>query len=107
MSKIIKRAFINAIATTAYIIIIALFMYYLQANSPEKTATVFIPIAMLLLFVFSAAFTGFLVFGKPIMLYLDGKKKEAISLVGYTLVILFILTILAFIFLIAYLHSIV
>ncbi len=57
---------------------------------------------MLLLFVTSAAITGFLVFGKPAMLYIDGKKKEAISLLGYTIGMLFLITLIVFIFLIAY-----
>jgi mannose/fructose/N-acetylgalactosamine-specific phosphotransferase system component IIC len=65
----------------------------------DKTA---IPIAMLLLLVCSAAITGFLVFGKPVMLYIDGNKKEAISLLGYTLGILVIITIIAFVFLVTY-----
>jgi hypothetical protein len=57
---------------------------------------------MLLLFVTSAAITGFLVFGKPVMLYIDGKKREAVSLLGYTIGILFLITLVVFIFLIAY-----
>jgi len=102
MNKIIKRAFLNAIGTTAYIILVASFMYSLQTNLPKETQTVFIPIAMLLLFVFSAALTGFLVFGKPIMLYLDKKKKEALSLIKYTLGILFIITLIIFILVVTF-----
>jgi hypothetical protein len=60
------------------------------------------PIAMLLLFVFSAALTGFLVFGQPAILYLDGKKKEALTLLGYTLGILSGLTVLAIVLLIIF-----
>jgi len=97
MNKIIKSAFINAIGTTIYIIIVASFIYYLQENVPKEINTVVIPIAMLLLFVFSAALTGILVFGKPVMLYLDGKRKEAISLIGYTLGILLTITVFVFI----------
>ena len=48
------------------------------------------PLAMLLLFVFSAAVTASLVFGKPILLYLDNFKKEAFKLLLYTLAFLFI-----------------
>lgn len=101
MDKIVKNGFLDAIATALYIIIVASFMYNIGSALPKEDV-VFIPIAMLLLFVFSAAFTGMLVFGKPIMMYLDGKKKEAILLIGYTLGFLFILTILAFILLGAY-----
>ena len=102
MNKIFQKAFINAIATTLYIILIASFMFSLQSFAQKDVKTVIIPIAMLLLFVLSAALTGSLVFGKPIMLYIDGKKKEAISLFAYTIGMLFLITLIAFIFLIAY-----
>ena len=101
MNKIITRAFIDAIATVLYIILIVSFIFSLQIFYP-KEGIIIIPIAMLLLFVCSAAITGFLVFGKPVMLYLDGKKKDAIKLLGYTIGILILITILTFILLIAY-----
>ena len=41
---------------------------------------------MLLLFVVSATITDLLVLGKPIYLYLEGKKKEAFTLLIATLV---------------------
>ena len=56
---------------------------------------------MLMLLVFSAAFTGFLIFGKPIMWYLDNKKKEAFSLLIYTLSLFLIITLIALLFLTA------
>ena len=101
MGKIIRRALIDAIGTAVYIILVVSFMFSLQIFAPKEDVII-IPIAMLLLFVCSAAITGFLVFGKPIMLYIDGKKKEAVLLLGYTLVILFFITLLFFIFLIVY-----
>ena len=101
MNKIIKRAFIDSVGTAAYIILVVSFIFSLQIFA-SKQDNIIIPIAMLLLFVFSAALTGSLVFGKPIMMYLDGKKKEAVSLVAYTLGILLAITILAFITLIIY-----
>jgi len=55
-----------------------------------------IPIGMLLLLVVSAATMGMLIFGKPIMLYLDGKKREAVTMVGYTIGSLAIFTVLVF-----------
>jgi len=101
MAKIITRALINAISTAIYIILVASLLFSFQTSTPTKDIII-IPIAMLLLFVCSAAITGFLVFGKPAMLYLDGKKKEAISLLSYTIGILFLITLISFIFLIAY-----
>lgn len=96
-STITKHALINATLTTLYIALVAKLMFYLQHNPgpghPDNT--VFIPIAMLLLFVFSAALTGSLVLGRPVMWYVDGKKKEAVKLLGLTLVFLCVITLAA------------
>ena len=64
--------------------------------------TVIIPIAMLMLLVFSVALVGSLIFGRSIIWYLDGKRKEAVKLIIYTLGILFIITILVFLVLIGF-----
>lgn len=102
MDQIIKRAVLNAVGTLAYIVLVVSFIFSLRIL-PEPEDMIIVPIAMLLLFVCSAAITGFLVFGKPVMLYLDGKKKEAVTLLSYTLGILVLITLLVFILLIAYL----
>jgi hypothetical protein len=102
MKGILKSAFLNAFGTAVYIVIIASLMYFFQESFPKDANNFLIPIAMLLLFVFSAALTGFLVFGKPAMIYLDGKKKEAISLLFYTLGILLVITVFVFVLLIIY-----
>lgn len=102
MVGILKRALIDSLGTVVYILIIVSFIFSLQ-NFQEAEDTILIPITMLMLFVCSAAITGFLVFGKPVMLYIDGKKREAISLLGYTIGILALLTIVSFIVLIVYL----
>ncbi len=103
MSRIITRALIDAIGTALYIILIVLLINVLQQFSSKPDNTILIPIAMLLLFVFSAALTGFLVFGKPVMLYLEGKKKSAVSLIAWTLGFLLVFTVVAFILLLGYL----
>lgn len=56
------------------------------ADEPD---TIFAPIIMLMLFVFSAAITGSLVLGRPILWYIDGKKKEAVHLLFSTLIFFF------------------
>jgi len=42
------------------------------------------PAVMLILLVISATITGMLVLGKPILLYLENKKIEAIKMLSYT-----------------------
>ena len=94
MNKTWKRAIVNSVVTTVYIIGVALFLYF-GAMMKFGRNSFLAPIALLLLFVFSAALTGFLIFGKPAELYVDGKKKEALSLLTYTLIILSAVTFLA------------
>jgi hypothetical protein len=98
---IIKYACINALLTTLYIVCVAVFFFYVPKHFsfPEKPDTVFAPIMMLMLFVFSAAITASLVLGRPILWYLDGKKKEAVSLLIHTLFAFFTLLILMFVLL--------
>jgi len=70
---------------------------YLMINGEElfgKANSIFGVAAFLMLFVLSAAIVGSLVLGKPIIYYLDGKKKESIVLLIYTIIILFILTLI-------------
>ena len=94
MRQVLKTAALNASATAAYVIAVASFLFYApKVFGPVKS--VLVPIAMLLLFVFSAALTGSLVLGKPALWYLDGKKKEALSLLISTLVIFLMITLIA------------
>ncbi len=101
MNPLLKRALIDSVGTAAYIVLIVTFIFSLQVFQGSKE-TILIPMAMLLLFVCSAAITGFLVFGKPVMLYVDGKKKEAISLLGHTIGMLVVITLVFFISLLVY-----
>jgi hypothetical protein len=52
------------------------------------------PVLFLLLFVFSALVTGLLVLGRPIWLYLEKEKKEAVRLLLYTVGWLFIMLVM-------------
>ena len=101
MERIAKRALINALGTVAYVLLIASFMFSLQDIAP-KGDTIFVIASILLLLVCSAAITGFLIFGKPIMFYIDGKKREALSLLTYTLIMIVLTTLLIFLSLITY-----
>lgn len=93
--RIVTSALVDAGATAAYVVGIATFLSSLETffgGAPKKpllAATV-----MLLLLVISAAITGFAVFGKPVMWYLDGKKKEAMSLLSLTIGFLALITLL-------------
>jgi hypothetical protein len=98
MNNIRKQALLNTLLTTGYIILVASFMYFGSEAKIGRVNSFIAPIAFLMLFVFSAALTGFLIFGKPAQMYVDGKKKEALSLLFNTLGFFSIIT---FIFLVA------
>ena len=102
MKNVIKYALIDALGTAAYVVVVAVFMYFGSEGAFGTTKSVFAPIAMLMLFVFSAAFTGTLMFGRPVIWYLDGKKHEALSLLIQTLGIFMLITFLVLILLITY-----
>lgn len=91
--KLWKTALINSLGTAIYIALVAFLMtngnrFFGQGNS------ILGGIGVLLLFTLSALIVGTLVLGKPLMLYLDGQKKEAVKLLFYTIIILAIITII-------------
>lgn len=94
--KLPTFAFIHAAGVLIYVTLIAVF--FRNANKLfGKEDTFATPIAMLMLFVVSATITGSLVLGKPIMLYLDGAKKEAVKMLFYTVGWLTVMTLIVFI----------
>lgn len=100
-NHILKHACINALLTVLYIGLVASFLFYVPTYFAfvDKPDTVFAPIMMLMLFVFSATLTAMLVLGRPILWYLDGRKKDAVTLFFYTLSVFFIIMLVAFILL--------
>ena len=93
--EIQKRGFINALATALYVAAVGSFLFLGSQIKIGRANVMIVPITILLLFVLSAAITGFLIFGKPAQLYVDGKKKEALSLLTYTLMFFSIITFVA------------
>jgi len=74
-----KNPFLNALAATAYITLIASALYY----GPQKTVpvdSVLAPIIMLSLFVLSAALMGYFFIYQPLRLLIEGEQKEGIKL---------------------------
>jgi hypothetical protein len=81
--NLLKTSLINALGTVAYVAIVATVMTNAQRIFGQMKSVIG-PIAFLLLFVTSAAITASLVLGRPLMLYLDGQKQEAVKLFGLT-----------------------
>ena len=74
-----KNPFINAIAATAYIVIVALVMFY-GTRWAGPVNSFLGPLAGLSLFTLSAAVMGYVFCYQPVLLFLDGRKKEAVDL---------------------------
>ena len=94
--KIIAQGLAFALGEAVYVSLIALLMF--NANKifgPGPDNSPLIPMAVLMLFVVSAAVSGALVLGRPILLYLDNQKQEAVKLflstLGWMVLILVIL----------------
>lgn len=85
---------VNAIGVFAYVMLVVLVI-----TNGEKIfgqmENFWGPVAFLLLFVFSALVCGLLVFGRPIYLWLNDKKKEAIKMLLFTVVNLFVILLVA------------
>jgi hypothetical protein len=86
-----------ALGEVVYVILVALFMRYASqhfATGPN----IFGMAAFLMIFVLSAAVSGALILGKPVLLYLENKKREALELFGIILgwIFIFLLILLMF-----------
>ncbi|MFA4880227.1 MAG: hypothetical protein WC650_01195 [Candidatus Doudnabacteria bacterium] len=95
-TKLIFTGFLDAFSVAVYVVVISLILG--QGEKIFGKMDNFLgPVALLLLLVLSAAITGALTLGRPILLYLQGCKREAIGLFLYTLGWLFLMTLLVFI----------
>ncbi|MFA5126824.1 MAG: hypothetical protein WC465_02360 [Patescibacteria group bacterium] len=93
--KIIKYCLIEAGAAIIYVGLVVGLM-----NNSEKIfdqhSDVWAGVAMLLLLVFSVAVMGLTIFGRSIIWYVDGQKKEALRLIFCKLAFLLIIILLVF-----------
>ena len=93
--KSIKQSALCATGAAAYIAIVAAIMTF-TGNNSAMVAYPFLGITtFLLLFVLSAAVMGILIFGAPVMLFLENKKKESVTLLFTTVGFLAIYLLLA------------
>jgi len=72
-----KKPFLNALAATAYISLIASAVIYAPNNFEARVVGPIAPILFLSVFVFSAALMGYLFVYQPVQLMIEGKQKEA------------------------------
>lgn len=77
-------SFLHSLGVVVYVAIVAAIMSQAETLF-DGGETIWAPIVMLLLFTLSAAIVGMLIFGQPVMLYLNGKRQEAVALILGTL----------------------
>jgi len=92
----IKKPIIHAASAMAYIVGLFLLLFF-GISEPDSPDPALMPVIMLSLFVLSAAIMGYLFLGEPLMLYLDGKKKEAVRFFYQTVLSFAVFTMLAII----------
>jgi len=83
--KLLSRSFFHAILAVLYILGVA----FLMKNGErifgnDNNQSMLTPVALLLLFVISAAVMGILILGKPVLMYLENQKKDALVMLFYT-----------------------
>ena len=95
-----KKPFLHALAAALYIVFIVLAIRDVTSVLQNGKETILIPMAMLSLFVLSAAVMGFLFLSEPLQLLIENKKREAViffaKIVGIFACFVAIFTILLF-----------
>ena len=80
-----RNPYINALLAGGYIVLVVLLITYGPAFVREKPDTILAPMAMLSLLVLSAALMAYLFFLQPVLMYVEGKRREAVELFMKTL----------------------
>ncbi len=89
-NKILFWAFIDAVATFIYVAGVALILFNGE-NLFGEVKSFAGPVLILMLLILSATITGSLVLGRPIYLFLNGFKLEAIKLLLLTALFLLLI----------------
>lgn len=95
-----KNPAVNAVAASAYIVFVVSLMTFVTQPLRNKPDTFFAPITVLFVLTLSVAIMAYIFFYQPMLLLIDGKKKEALNLfvktVGFFGLITFVVLISLF-----------
>jgi len=92
-SGLVSKSFLSALGVEVYILGVSVIVRNGERIFGQMKGLLG-PVTFLMLFVVSAALTGALVLGRPVILYFDNKKTEGIKLFIYTIGWMFVLTLL-------------
>ena len=87
-----KNPLINAIGASVYIFAVVTIMTLATQPLRGKPDTFFAPIIVLFVLTLSVAVMAYMFFYQPLMLFIDGKKKEAVNLFVKTMGIFAVFT---------------
>ncbi len=95
---LVSRSFLHALAVALYVAGVVCFMTSMERvfQGVDEPGTI-APMTFLMLFVLSAAIVGVLMFAKPVMMFLEGQKKDAVKMAGYTIMWFALLTVISMI----------
>ena len=95
-----KNPLLNALGATGYILLIVAIINTLSSMLRDTPDTAFAPVIALSLLTLSAAVMAYIFFYQPLLLVLDGKKKQAVTLFTKTVGIFAVFTTVGLILLI-------
>ncbi len=87
-----KNPFLNALSAATYIFLVVTVMNYVTAPLKDKPDTFFAPVTVLFVLTLSVAVMAFLFFYQPLLLFIEGKRKEAVNLFVKTVGIFAVMT---------------
>lgn len=94
-----KNPIINALGASAYIFLVVCVMNFVTQPLKNRPDTFFAPIIALFVLTLSVAIMAYMFFYQPVILFIDGKKKQSVNLfvktvaifAGITLIVLILL----------------
>lgn len=87
-----KNPIINALSASGYIIVLVAIMTFGTQPLRNKPDTFFAPIVFLSVLTLSVTVMAFVFFYQPLLLFIDGEKKEGVSLFAKTVGVFAVIT---------------
>jgi hypothetical protein len=89
--SLLWQSALSAFGVFLYVTVISMFLWNID-NIFSGVDSFLAPMIMLLLLVISVTVVGLLIFGRPVYMFLNGSKRQAVTLIFYTVVWLFAIT---------------
>jgi hypothetical protein len=87
-----KNPLVNALSASGYIFLVVTVMSLVTKPLQNKPDTFLAPITVLFVLTLSVAVMAFLFFYQPLMLFIGGKKKEAVDFFIKTIAVFAVIT---------------